>query len=81
MPPKLFRTKVKGLELEAERLEQEALFGLSQSAVLGEVGEGAASADAAARANIAAYEKYCSRSFPKDAADAILAAFDTLHGR
>jgi uncharacterized protein (TIGR02444 family) len=72
----LFRTRVKGLELEAERLQQETLFGLAQSAALG---ESAVSAKAAARANFAAYEKYSTRIFPKAAVDAILAAFDKLH--
>jgi uncharacterized protein (TIGR02444 family) len=74
----VFRTKVKGLELEAERLQQEALHDFSQSKALG---EGAASAEAAARANLAAYEKYSARSFPKAPVDAILGAFGKLHGR
>ncbi len=74
----LFRTRVKGLELEAERLQQETLFDLSQATPLGEA---APSADAAAHANIAAYEKYCSRGFPKASVDAILDAFRALHGR
>ncbi len=72
----LFRTKVKAVELEAERLQQETLFALSQSAALG---ENANSAEAAARANFAAYEKYSTRNFPEVAVDAILAAFRTLH--
>jgi hypothetical protein len=71
----LFRTRVKGLELEAERLQQEVLFDLSQSATLG---ESAASAEAAARANFVAYEKYSTRNFPKDSVDVILAAFGKL---
>jgi len=72
----LFRTRVKGLELEAERLQQETLFDLSRSTALG---ENVASAQAAARANVMAYEKYSTRSFPKEAVDAILAAFGKLH--
>jgi uncharacterized protein (TIGR02444 family) len=72
-----FRTKVKGLELEAERLQQEALYAHAQSAALG---ESAASTDAAARANIAAYEKLSTRSFPKAGVDTILDAFGKLHG-
>jgi uncharacterized protein (TIGR02444 family) len=74
----VFRTKVKGLELEAERLQQEALHDFSQSNPLG---EGAASAEAAARANLAVYERYSGRSFPKAPVDAILAAFGNLHAR
>jgi uncharacterized protein (TIGR02444 family) len=72
----LFRTRVKGLELEAERLQQETLFALSQSAVLGKT---AASVEMAGRANLAAYEKYSTRNFPQPAVDAILAAFGQLH--
>jgi uncharacterized protein (TIGR02444 family) len=74
----LFRTRVKGLELEAERLQQETLFNLSQSAALG---ESAVSAESAARANMAAYEKYSTRSFPQASVDAILDAFGKLHAR
>lgn len=74
----VFRTKVKGLELEAERLQQEALHDFSQSTALG---AGSVSAEAAARANIAAYEKYSTRNFPRAPVDAILAAFGKLHGR
>jgi uncharacterized protein (TIGR02444 family) len=73
----LFRTKVKGLELEAERLQQETLFALSQSAALGKE---AASAAEAARANLQAYEKYLAKNFPKEAVDTILAAFGAKHG-
>jgi uncharacterized protein (TIGR02444 family) len=72
----VFRTKVKGLELEAERLQQEALYDFSQSATLGEP---AASAEDAARANIAAYETFSARNFPKAAVDTILEAFGKLH--
>ncbi len=74
----LFRTKVKGLELEAERLEQEALYEFAQSAILGEP---AATPDEAARANIDAYESCSSRRFPKAAADAVIDAFVQLHRR
>jgi uncharacterized protein (TIGR02444 family) len=74
--PELFRTKVKGLELEAERLQQETLFALSQSNALG---QSATSVEAAARANFAAYEKYSTRNFAKVAVEAILAAFGRLH--
>jgi uncharacterized protein (TIGR02444 family) len=72
----LFRTRIKGLELEAERLQQETLFDLSQSTALGERAD---SAQAAARANFAAYETYSKREFAKPAVDAILAAFAKLH--
>jgi uncharacterized protein (TIGR02444 family) len=68
----LFRTKVKGLELESERLEQEALYDLARSKPLGET---AATAEEAARANVAAYETFSTRPFPKPAVDALLGAF------
>lgn len=74
----LFRTKIKGLELEAERLQQEALYEFAQSATLGQV---AASAEDAARANVAAYEAYSSRRFPKAAADVVLDAFVQIQRR
>jgi uncharacterized protein (TIGR02444 family) len=73
-----YRTKIKGLELEAERLEHEALSDFFQSDA---PGQDAPSALDAARANLAAYEKYLDKNFPKEPAEAILAAFETKHGR
>ena len=70
-----FRTKVKGLELEAERLQQEALYAFSQSAPRGEL---VSSADEAARANIQAYEQFCKRTFLPGPVEAILKVFATL---
>jgi uncharacterized protein (TIGR02444 family) len=68
----VFRTKIKGLELEAERLQQQALDGYTPSTRLGET---ANSAEEAARANVAAYETVVGRRFPQAAADAVLGAF------
>ena len=48
-----FRNKVKAVELEAEQLQQEALYNFTKSGPLGAQG----SPRAAARANIAAYER------------------------
>src|SRR5271170_1533079 len=48
-----FRTKVKAIELDAERLQQEALYDFTKSGPLGTP----ASPSAAARANVAAYEQ------------------------
>src|SRR5262249_7564409 len=56
-----YRSKIKNVELEAERLQQEALYGLANSTTLG---TGEASADEAARANIAAYQAVLSKEFP-----------------
>lgn len=74
----VFRTKVKGLELEAERLQQEALYRFAQPKNLGDL---AASAEEAARANVAAYEAYSARRFPAPAVDVVLDAFGKFQGR
>jgi uncharacterized protein (TIGR02444 family) len=71
----LFRTKVKGLELEAERLQQEALYDLARSAPLGEA---ATSAEDAARANVVAYQEVSGQRFPQSAVDVLLDAFGKL---
>jgi uncharacterized protein (TIGR02444 family) len=72
-----FRTRIKAIELEAERLQQEALFGL---APIGRLGGEAAAGDAA-RANIAAYERALDARFPKAAVDVLVGAFDAVpHG-
>lgn len=74
----IFRARVKGLELEAERLQQEALYDFAPSASLGVA---AASADEAARANVAAYEAHVGRRFPQPAVDTVLRAFGALQYR
>jgi uncharacterized protein (TIGR02444 family) len=66
----LFRTRIKAVELESERLQQEALFGLAA----GLVTEDAPTVEAAARANVAAYEHAMARSFTPDAVEVLLAA-------
>ena len=72
-----FRNKVKAVELEAERLQQEALFGLTRTGPLG----GEAPPQDAARANIAAYETALDARFPKPAVGVLVGAFDTVpHG-
>jgi len=67
-----YRTRIKGIELEAERLQQEALYDLAQTS---RFGEGAPSPEEAARANIAAYQAISARPFPEDAVAAVMAAF------
>jgi uncharacterized protein (TIGR02444 family) len=69
-----FRTKIKAIELEAERLQQEALYARSGS---GPRGSGARPA-AAARANLAAYERVLGASFPKPAVDRLVSAFEAI---
>jgi uncharacterized protein (TIGR02444 family) len=73
-----YRTKVKGLELEAERLQQEALYDLAQAS---RFGAPTASAEEAVRANIAAYQAISPRPFPQDAVAALLAAFTGFERR
>ena len=72
-----FRTKIKAIELEAERLQQEALYGLTRSGPLGtEAAQGQA-----ARANVAAYERAVGVSFPEQAVDILVGTFGTVpHG-
>ena len=69
-----FRTKVKAVELEAERLQQEALYAFTQSGPLGTP----ALPPAAARANVAAYERVLALRLPQQAVDLLVAAFDAI---
>jgi len=69
-----FRTKIKAIELEAERLQQEALYARSRSAPRGSE----ARPPGAARANLAAYERLLGARFPKPAVDGLLSAFDAI---
>jgi len=66
----LFRTRIKAVELESERLQQEALFALAA----GLATESTATVAAAARANVAAYEHAMARAFTPAAVDVLLAA-------
>jgi uncharacterized protein (TIGR02444 family) len=69
-----FRTKVKAVELEAERLQQQALYDFTKS---GPLGTSAPSRDAA-RANAAAYARVLGLTLPKAATDRLFAAFDAV---
>jgi uncharacterized protein (TIGR02444 family) len=69
-----FRNRVKAVELEAERLQQEALYALTQSGPLGEH----AGPPAAARGNVSAYERIVNVTFPRNALDVLLGAFDSI---
>jgi len=72
-----FRNKVKAVELEAERLQQEALYAFTQSGPLGKHTD----PPAAARGNVSAYERVMNVTFPRTAMNVLLGAFDTLeHG-
>lgn len=71
-----FRNKVKAVELEAERLQQEALYAFAKSGPLGTE----ASPPVAALANIAAYESLLGVNFPNPAVAALASAFATVIG-
>jgi uncharacterized protein (TIGR02444 family) len=71
------RDKVKAVELEAEKLQQEALYAFTQSGPLGKPAE----PPAAARGNVAAFERAMGASFPKASVDVLVNAFDGLTGR
>lgn len=66
-----FRTRIKAVELEAERLQQEALFDLAQS---GRLGRPAASPAEAARDSVSSYQGVIG-PFPPGATDKVLSAF------
>jgi uncharacterized protein (TIGR02444 family) len=66
-----FRTRIKAVELEAERLQQEALYDLAQSSRLGQP---AASPARAARTSVDAYQGVLG-PFPPGPLDTVLSAF------
>ena len=66
----LFRTKIKAVELESERLQQEAMFALAD----GLATESAPTVEAAARANMAAYQQVLAHTFAPAPIDILLAA-------
>jgi uncharacterized protein (TIGR02444 family) len=71
----LFRTRIKAVELEAERLQQEAMHELARSSPLGRQANSLAEA---ARANVAAYEAMRGVAFPRPATETLLAALAGL---
>jgi uncharacterized protein (TIGR02444 family) len=66
----LFRTKIKAVELESERLQQEAMAALAA----GLRTEAARSAEAAARASLSAYQHALGRTLAPSAIDTLIAA-------
>jgi uncharacterized protein (TIGR02444 family) len=66
-----FRGRVKALELESERLQQEAMQALADGLVVA----AASSPAEAARANVDAYERAAGRDFDRSSVDVLLAAF------
>jgi uncharacterized protein (TIGR02444 family) len=69
-----FRSKVKAIELDAERLQQQVLYVVTQSRSLG----AEAAPAVAAQANIAAYERVLAVCFPKTSVDILLGGFAAI---
>jgi uncharacterized protein (TIGR02444 family) len=72
-----FRSRIKAVELEAERLQQEAMHDLVRGSPLGrEVPstQDVAHAQDAARSNVASYAAIARLAFPKPAVETLLAA-------
>jgi uncharacterized protein (TIGR02444 family) len=67
-----FRTRIKAVELEAERLQQETMYRLAQSGRIGR--RQATSKMEAARANVASYQALL-RPFPAGPLETMLSAF------
>jgi len=70
-----FRTRIKAVELEAERLQQEAMYDLVRASLLGQE---APSPEDAARVSVAAYETICAAAFSRPAVETLLAALTTM---
>lgn len=73
----MFRTRVKALELEAERVQQETMYALAQELP----GDTEPSSDAAARASLAAYEAVHARKLPQAPLDMLLKALPAFLDR
>jgi uncharacterized protein (TIGR02444 family) len=69
-----FRTRIKSVELEAERLQQEALYGLAASVTLGQP---APSPVEAAKDSLSSYQGVIG-PFPPDPLETILSAFGSF---
>jgi uncharacterized protein (TIGR02444 family) len=68
-----FRNKVKAVELDAERLQQEALYEFTRSGPLGKE----APPKQAARSNVGAYERTIGTEFPKKAVEVLIGGFES----
>jgi uncharacterized protein (TIGR02444 family) len=71
----VFRNKIKAVELEAERLQQEAMYQMTRSATFGRP---ASSPQDAARGSVAAYETSSAKPFPRAAVETLLGVFARL---
>jgi uncharacterized protein (TIGR02444 family) len=70
-----FRTRIKAVEVEAERLQQEAMYARVREALLGDA---VLSVAEAARANVVAYGTLCRAVFAPAAVDTLLAALEKM---
>lgn len=70
-----YRNRIKAVELEAERLQQEAMYELARASACGRA---TTSPRDAARENVAAYEAICAGKFPASAVETLLSAFAQL---
>jgi hypothetical protein len=71
-----YRDKIKAVELEAERLQQEALYASAKAALPGTE----ASPPVAAMVNVAAYESALGTEFPKATVAVLANAFAAVVG-
>ena len=69
----LFRTRIKAVELEAERLQEQAMYELARSSPLGRE---VPSKEEAARINVASYASIARASFQASAVETLLAALN-----
>jgi uncharacterized protein (TIGR02444 family) len=68
-----FRNKMKAVELDAERLQQEGLYEFTKFGPLGQQ----AAPLTAARANVGAYERAMGKNFPKKTVDLLIGGFES----
>jgi len=68
-----FRNKVKAVELDAEKLQQEALYEFTRSGPLGKE----VPPKEAARSNVGAYERAMGADFPKQAVEVLIGGFES----
>lgn len=73
-----FRTRIKAVELEAERLQQAAMYDLVST---GSCGRASASSAEAARASVAAYQRISRKIFPDAAVETLLSALNEPEGK
>jgi len=67
-----FRNRIKAVELEAERLQQEAMYALAP------LGTEVSGLEEAARGNVTAYQEMLGVRFPQAATETLMAAFASM---